>query len=99
MKWAPIALNELIPKIIACLHPLLTKPDRQLMHIEFQSPVLTRKAAILPIINPDGAIAQLRAQALQQLKTDPVFYDSLVKAGIEHSKDHSQHYDAFSVRP
>jgi len=50
--------------------------------LEFQRPILTRKAAILPISNPTGEIAQIRRQIGHALSAQPELHSKLAQGGL-----------------
>jgi hypothetical protein len=50
--------------------------------LEFQRPVLTAKAAILPISNPTGEIARLRRKTAEAIATQPALQAKLVQEGF-----------------
>jgi hypothetical protein len=49
--------------------------------LEFQPPVLSRKAAILPAANPTGEITRLRRRAAALLEADPAWRAKLQETG------------------
>ncbi len=50
--------------------------------LEFQPPVLLRKAAILPVANPSGEIARIRRRASQLLEGNKELHGKLLHGGL-----------------
>jgi predicted RNase H-like HicB family nuclease len=72
-------LQSLLDPVRELIRPLLKRPAFRLM---LGSPVLTRKAAILPISDATGAIAAIRQTVCAALKTDRALHAELVRAGM-----------------
>lgn len=71
-------LTAFAPRITLCLRTLSINA----FSLRLQAPVLTRKAAIIPISNPTGEIARLRAQALQLIGRDSALHAELLPRGL-----------------
>jgi hypothetical protein len=72
-------LQSLLAPVRALLQPLLTRAAFELM---LDQPILTRKAAILPISDPTGAIAEIRQTVRAALAADKGLHTELVRAGL-----------------
>jgi len=80
-------LQSLVEPVREVIRPLLAGVAFELF---FGRPVLTRKAAILPISDPSGTIVRLRQNILAALAKDKVLHAELVRGklnapGIIHS--------------
>jgi hypothetical protein len=71
-------LKALAGRIIGCIGPLTVKS----FGLQLHAPVLTRKAAIIPISNPTGEIARLRARVRQLIECDPALHAELLARGL-----------------
>jgi hypothetical protein len=71
-------LKSLVPRITGALRPLTVDP----FILELRPPVLTRKAAFIPISDPAGAIARIRAQILQLIGLDAALQTDLKLHGL-----------------
>ena len=72
-------LQSLLEPARSLLRPLLTRPAFKLM---LGQPILTRKAAILPISDPTGAIAGIRQTVSAALAADKSLHAELVRTGL-----------------
>jgi hypothetical protein len=72
-------LQSLLDPVRALLRPLLARPAFELV---LRAPVLTRKAAILPIADATGAIAQIRHSVSAALAADKALRAELVRSGL-----------------
>jgi len=72
-------LQSLIEPVRALIRPLLQGPAFPLI---LEAPVLTRKAAILPISDPTGAIMRLRQSIRAALAEDKALHAELVRGGL-----------------
>ncbi len=72
-------LQSLLDSVRALLRPLLRRPAFKLM---LGQAILTRKAAILPISDPTGAIAEIRQTVSAALAADKNLHAELVRAGL-----------------
>jgi hypothetical protein len=72
-------LQSLINPVRELLRPLLQGPTFELM---IGAPALTRKAAILPISDPTGAITRIRQTTLAALEDDKPLRAKLASAGF-----------------
>jgi hypothetical protein len=72
-------LQSLLDQVRALLLPLLNGPAFELI---LGAPVLTRKAAILPISDASGAIARIRQTVTTALDADKGLHSELTRAGL-----------------
>jgi hypothetical protein len=72
-------LQQLLEQVRSLLRPLLTRPAFELM---LGQPILTRKAAILPISDPAGAIAEIRQTVSGALAAEKGLHAELLRAGL-----------------
>jgi hypothetical protein len=72
-------LQSLINPVRELIRPLLAGPSFELV---LGAPVLTRKAAILPISDPAGAIMRLRQSIRAALSADKALEAELVRGGL-----------------
>jgi hypothetical protein len=72
-------LQSLINPVLALIRPLLEGPAFELV---LGAPVLTRKAAILPISDPTGAIPRLRQSIRAALTADKALEAGLAGGGL-----------------
>jgi hypothetical protein len=72
-------LQSLLNPVRALLRPLL---QRQAFELVLGAPVLTRKAAILPVSDATGAIADIRQTVRAALVADKGLHAELVRAGM-----------------
>jgi hypothetical protein len=72
-------LQSLINPVRELLRPRLKRPAFKLF---LEPPVLTRKAAILPISDPAGGIFRIRQDVKAALETDKALHAELVRAGL-----------------
>jgi predicted RNase H-like HicB family nuclease len=72
-------LQSLIQPVRALIGPLLERPAFKLM---LGPPVLTRKAAILPISDPTSAIADIRQTVRAALAADKGLHAELARGGL-----------------
>jgi hypothetical protein len=80
MEPQPLAaLQSLIHPVRELIRPLLAGLAFELV---LGAPVLTRKAAILPIADPTGAMTRLRQSIRAALEGDPALYGELVHGGL-----------------
>jgi hypothetical protein len=75
-------LKACINPILELIRPLFAAREIGPFRLEFRPPVLTRKAAILPISNPSGQIAQIRQRAGQLLDGNKDLRDQLSRRGL-----------------
>lgn len=78
-------LAATIPELKAMLAPMLAEnsPERlQPFVLQPQTPVLTRGAAILPLLNPDGEVPRLRQRVVEMLRRRPALHDELNQRGF-----------------
>jgi hypothetical protein len=75
-------LRGLVPRIIECLARLSFEP----FVLRFGSPVLTRKAIIIPISNENGDIAKLRTDAHRLIESDAGLHTELSRHGLAAPK-------------
>jgi hypothetical protein len=73
-------LRSLIVPVRELIRPLLQGPAFELI---LGAPVLTRKAAILPISDPAGAIPRLRQSIRAALAADPALEAELARGGLK----------------
>ena len=73
-------LQSLINPVLALIRPLLEGPAFELV---LGAPVLTRKAAILPISDPMGAITRLRQSIRAALAADKTLEAALARGGLD----------------
>jgi hypothetical protein len=72
-------LQSLVMPVIEKLRPALAGPEFPLV---IGRPVLTSKAAILPISDPTGEVARIRREAIDALKTNGELHEKLLRAGL-----------------
>jgi hypothetical protein len=72
-------LQSLLKPVHALLRPLLARPAFELV---LGAPVLTRKAAILPISDATGAIARIRQSIVAALAADKALHAELLRGGL-----------------
>ena len=72
-------LQSLINPVRELIRPLLKRPAFELV---LGPPVLTRKAAILPISDATGAIAEIRQSIRSALASDKGLHAELVRGGL-----------------
>jgi hypothetical protein len=75
-------LRSCIGPILQALRPLFDGHEMAPFRLEFLPPVLTRKAAILPMANPSGEILQIRRRASQLLRGNRELHEKLLCAGL-----------------
>ena len=80
---------EVLASLHACIDPitrlLQTVIDTKAVapfQLEFHAPVLTRQAAILPVSNPSGEIAQVRKLVGRSLEGDKELHRRLLREGL-----------------
>lgn len=76
------ALGAELGPIAGLLETLFDREPVQPFQLEFRPPVLTRKAAILPVANPTGEIPRLRRRAGQLLESNPDLHQRMIAAGL-----------------
>ncbi len=74
-----VQLQSLLDPVRALLRPLLNGPAFELI---LGPPVLTRKAAILPISDASGAIPRIRESVTATLAADKGLHSELMRAGL-----------------
>lgn len=82
---APERLEELrscIGPIGALMRSLFDTEAIDAFRLEFQPPVLLRKAVILPVTNPSGEIARLRWRVSQLLEDKKQLHEKLLRGGL-----------------
>lgn len=82
---APERLAELRSCVGPTLELMKTLFDKEAIkpfRLEFQPPVLTRKAAILPVANPTGEIARIRQAATRSLEGNKELHQKLLRSGL-----------------
>ncbi len=75
-------LRSCASPIMEVLQSLFDKEGIEPFRLEFGPPVLTRKAAILPIANPSGEIARMRRRAGQLLQGNQALHEKLLRGGL-----------------
>jgi hypothetical protein len=75
-------LRSCIGPIVEVMNVLFDTERFEPFRLEFQPPVLTRKAAILPVANPSGEIARLRQRAGQLLEGHRELHKKLLHGGL-----------------
>jgi len=72
-------LQSLINPVLELIRPLLKGPAFKLI---LEPPVLTRKAAILPISDPTGAITRIRQSVRAALAAEEALQGELMRGGL-----------------
>ena len=75
-------LKTLVDPIAALLKSIFDANKISPFQLEFRSPVLTRKAAILPVANPSGEISRIRRSVLEKLPQNKALYEKLACCGL-----------------
>ena len=75
-------LQSWIGPIIEAMQNLFDTEAIAPFRLEFQPPVLTRKAVILPVANPSGEIARMRQRAGQLLESNQALHEKLLRNGL-----------------
>ena len=75
-------LRAWMAPIVDVIRPLFEKEGVKPFQLEFQRPVLTRKAVILPVANPSGEIALIRRRVGQLLENNKGLHAKLSGAGL-----------------
>jgi len=82
---SPQLLEELrswIGAISEVMRSLFDTERIEPFRLEFQPPVLLRKAVILPVANPSGEIARIRRRATQLLEGNKELHEKLLRGGL-----------------
>jgi hypothetical protein len=69
-------------QLIQSLNLFFARAEIKPFQLEFQPPVLTRKAAIFPIVNPTGEIARIRQHVGELLQQNETLRQSLAGLGL-----------------
>jgi hypothetical protein len=72
-------LQSLLTPVMELIQPLLKRPAFELI---LNPPVLTRKAAIIPIIDKTGAVASIRQTIRARLETNTPLHNELIQSGL-----------------
>jgi hypothetical protein len=75
-------LRSWIDPVIEVLRSVFDTEQFEPFRLEFQPPVLTRKAALLPVANPSGEIARMRRRAGQLLADRKELHERLLRGGL-----------------
>jgi hypothetical protein len=75
-------LRSWIGPVIDLARTWFDEAGARCFRLEFQPPALTRKAAILPIINPSGEIARLRRGMGEALRGDKAVCERVRQGGL-----------------
>ena len=75
-------LRSCISPILEVMQTLFDMEPIEPFRLEFQSPVLSRKAAILPVDNPSNEITRIRRRATQLLEDNKELHEKLLRGGL-----------------
>lgn len=79
-------LKSLADRLIVTLEQLFSTNGHAWNHpftLQFERPVLTKAAAILPILNPTGEIQALRSAAVEYIMKDGALYQEVADLGLK----------------
>lgn len=76
------ALRSLVAPVTEILQCVLESASIKSFTLQFHAPVLSRKAAVLPVLNPTGEIQKLRRLVTDALKAEKKLYEKLQNAGL-----------------
>jgi hypothetical protein len=75
-------LRSCINPIIRVMQTLFDTVGMEHFKLEFHPPVLTHDAAILPVSNPTGEIAQIRRHASRRIEGNKSLHEKLLRGGM-----------------
>jgi hypothetical protein len=75
-------LQSLLPPLLAVLTRLFASRPTRAFRLVLGAPVLTRKAAIIPISDPAGEVTRLRREVRQALQADAALHGELLRRGF-----------------
>ncbi len=75
-------LQALLPRVLGILRRLFEARPTRAFRLVLGAPVLTRKAAIIPISNPGGEVTRLRQAVRQALEADGALHGELLRRGL-----------------